>query len=159
MLLPFPLNLPQSRLRAELEPTALRPLIESEPRGKILNKYPSDKHQIESWDQICQISAPSPSTPHLLPREFSQSIMQTAPGQCESPLHNQKSKWFLEFSGREGEDATSRTMHTPLMGKPTRQHLNHHRKPTGKHSNNHHCKMDARFHPGVAIPANMLLFL
>ena len=104
MLLPFPLNLPQSRLRAELEPTALRPLIESEPRGKILNKYPSDKHQIESWDQICQISAPSPSTPHLLPREFSQSIMQTAPGQCESPLHNQKSKWFLgrNFLGRGG---------------------------------------------------------
>ena len=109
MLLPFPLNLPQSRLRAELEPTALRPLIESEPRGKILNKYPSDKHQIESWDQICQISAPSPSTPHLLPREFSQSIMQTAPGQCESPLHNQKSKWFLGGifdwggEGRKGE--------------------------------------------------------
>ena len=63
VLLPFPLNLPQSRLRAELEPTALRPLIESEPRGKILNKYPSDKHQIESWDQICQISAPSPPHP------------------------------------------------------------------------------------------------
>ena len=90
---------------------------------------------------------------HLLQGEFSQSIMQTAPLGERSPLHNQKSKWFLEFSGREGEDATSRTMHTPLMGKPTRQHLNNHRQPTGKHSNNHHGKMDARFHPGVANPS------
>ena len=90
---------------------------------------------------------------HLLQGEFSQSIMQTAPLGERSPLHNQKSKWFLEFSGREGEDATSRTMHTPLMGKPTRQHLNNHRQPTGKHSNNHHGKMDARFHTEVANPS------
>ena len=56
--------------------------------------------------------------------------------------------FWEEFSWQAlGEDATCRSEHTAVMGKPTRQHLNNHREPTGKHSNNHHGELDTWGHP------------